>query len=80
MHPPLTEHKHPGCYDLIVALQTCHASSFLARFNGECNGVKHDLSMCLRAERLERQRSNQKIAKERNRKAEEAWKAQAEGE
>ena len=74
MHPPLTKHKHEGCYDLIVALEQCHTQGFLARFDGRCNDVKKQLSMCLRGERLDNQRQNQEKAKARNRKAEAAWR------
>lgn len=74
MHPPLTKHKHPGCYDLIVALEECHAQGFLSRFSGSCNATKKELSMCLREERLSSQRANQVKARDRNRKAEAVWK------
>ncbi|BFZ53767.1 hypothetical protein PYCC9005_000798 [Savitreella phatthalungensis] len=73
MHPPLAHHKHQDCLELINALEECHKAGFLARFGGQCNGIKKDLTLCLRAERLERQRVNQGKAAERKRKADAAW-------
>lgn len=74
MHPPLTQHKHPGCYDLIVLLEECHNSGLWSRFNGDCNKYKQQLTLCLRAERLDNQRQNQLKAKKRNEKAEAVWR------
>ncbi|ORY86881.1 hypothetical protein BCR37DRAFT_390612 [Protomyces lactucae-debilis] len=74
MHPPLSEHKHPGCYDLILALEECHKAGLWAKFGGACNEHKEALTLCLRAERLANQRENQRKAKARNAKAQAAWK------
>lgn len=74
MHPPLTQHKHPGCYDLIVALEACHAAGLMARFSGACNATKQELTLCLRAERLDNQRQNQKLAKARRDRVADVWR------
>lgn len=39
-----------GCGDLIAALEECHSKGLMHRTLGMCNGIKHDLNMCLRAE------------------------------
>ena len=73
MHPPLAPHQHADCLELINQLEDCHKAGFLARFNGQCNDIKKELTLCLRAERLARQRVNQEKAKQRNAKAQVAW-------
>ncbi|KIJ44261.1 hypothetical protein M422DRAFT_228303 [Sphaerobolus stellatus SS14] len=62
------------CKDFIEALERCHSEWWGARFIGTCNQTKHELNMCLRRERLERQTQNQIVAKERKERREAAWK------
>lgn len=38
------------CSEYIQALEECHKSGLLARFNGKCNDHKNALNMCLRQE------------------------------
>lgn len=38
------------CAELIQALNDCHAKGMFHKLTGGCNGIKHDLNMCLRAE------------------------------
>ncbi|CAO1630614.1 unnamed protein product [Jaminaea pallidilutea] len=54
MHPHLVQGKAERCGDLIAALEECHSKGLMHRTLGMCNGIKHDLNMCLRAERIER--------------------------
>lgn len=49
-HPPLVKHQHPGCYEVMIALEECHKSGFWSRFSGQCNEYKKELTLCLRAE------------------------------
>ncbi|KAE8207356.1 hypothetical protein CF327_g7359 [Tilletia walkeri] len=75
MHPHLSgDSKQARCGDLIQALNECHARSWLARLTGECNSIKSELTLCLRAERIERTKRNNESAKERQAKKEQAWK------
>lgn len=50
MHPPLTEHQHPGCFDVILALEQCHEAGFLNKFTGACNDKKKAVDQCLKEE------------------------------
>lgn len=38
------------CAHLIQALNECHAKGVWHKITGGCNGIKHDLNMCLRQE------------------------------
>ncbi|OLL26851.1 COX assembly mitochondrial protein 1 [Neolecta irregularis DAH-3] len=77
MHPPLVVYRHPGCEEVIIALEECHRSGFFNRFMGGCNQAKYDLTLCLRSEiikRLERSRVNRETSKEKRKRVETAWK------
>lgn len=39
-----------GCSEYIKALQECHARGMMHKVMGNCNGLKHELNMCLREE------------------------------
>ncbi|CAO1627585.1 unnamed protein product [Parajaminaea phylloscopi] len=54
MHPHLVQGKQIRCGELIAALDECHNRGMMSRMLGSCNGIKHELNMCLREERLER--------------------------
>jgi len=56
------------------ALDECHARGFLYKVFGNCSKAKHEVNMCLRAERLKRTAANRKVAGEKRQKIEEAWK------
>lgn len=55
------------------ALDECHAKGFLWKSFGMCNNAKHDVTMCLRAERLKRTATNREVAKQKREKIKKAW-------
>lgn len=55
------------------ALDECHARGFLYKAVGMCNGIKRDVTKCLRAERLERTRLNREAAKEKRAAIKAKW-------
>lgn len=57
----------------MTALEECHARGFLWKSMGMCTSVKHEVNMCLRAERLERTRRNREVAKDKRIKTESKW-------
>ncbi|KAG4300884.1 hypothetical protein PCANB_002922 [Pneumocystis canis] len=65
MHPPISVHKHPDCYEIMKQLETCHKSGFSGYFLGKCNVLKKKVTQCLDEERLKQQRANQKKNKEK---------------
>lgn len=73
-HPRSYIHFITECGDLIQALEDCHNRGMIAKFFGECNGIKHDLTMCLRAERIERTIANREKAKLRTERKEKLFK------
>ncbi|KAI5786394.1 cytochrome c oxidase biogenesis protein Cmc1-like protein [Peziza echinospora] len=62
MHPHLHTKENAGCDEIIAALDACHARGFLVKATGMCNGVKRDVTKCLRAERVERMRKHREPA------------------
>ncbi|KAN0066363.1 hypothetical protein ACQY0O_000457 [Thecaphora frezii] len=76
MHPHLVgERKQQHCARLIRALEDCHAQGWWVKITGGCNGIKHELNMCLRAERIDRTNKHVQESKEKRKKTEEIWKA-----
>ena len=67
-------HSATECGHLIKALEECHNRGMIAKFSGQCNGIKHDLDMCLRAERIERTTANRGQAKVRTERKERLFK------
>ena len=57
----------------MTALDECHARGFLWKSMGMCTTAKHNVSMCLRAERLNRTKENREQAKVKRAKIEEKW-------
>jgi len=57
----------------MTALDECHARGFMWKSMGMCTTAKHEVNMCLRAERLERTRENRQKAKEKREKIEQKW-------
>ncbi|CEQ42343.1 hypothetical protein JCM21900_002366 [Sporobolomyces salmonicolor] len=74
MHPPLAEHRHEACAQVVAALKDCHDRNPYLKFLGLCNDEKHALNMCLRTERLERTKENSQKAKEKRKEVEKRWK------
>lgn len=67
------EHYYTGCEEVMALLDECHARGFLYKAIGGCNRAKHDVNMCLRAERLERTKVNRERAKVERQKVLEKW-------
>ena len=63
----------PGCEEVMAALEECHARGFLYKAVGGCNKAKHEVNMCLRAERLQRTKENREKAREKQREREALW-------
>ena len=59
---------------MIQALEDCHARGFLYKAAGLCNAAKRDVTLCLRAERLERSRKNREVAKAKRQQTEALWR------
>lgn len=59
---------------MIMALEQCHNRGFLYKASGMCNQAKHNMNMCLRAERLERTRGNHEKARAKRDKIAAVWK------
>lgn len=55
------------------ALEECHARGFLWKSMGMCTTAKHQVNMCLRAERLKRTEKNREEARKKREKYEAAW-------
>ncbi|EMR08847.1 hypothetical protein PNEG_02634 [Pneumocystis murina B123] len=53
MHPPLSAHKHPDCYELMKELERCHESNLISHFFGKCNDLKKKVVKCLNQEVIE---------------------------
>ena len=47
---PSISSRSTDCAHLIQALNECHAKGVWHKITGGCNGIKHDLNMCLRQE------------------------------
>lgn len=58
----------------MTALEECHARGFLWKSLGMCSSAKHEVNMCLRAERLKRTAENRAKAKAKRQKIEAIWK------
>lgn len=61
------------CADVVAALDECHARGFLVKLTGGCTDAKHQVNMCLRAQRLERTRLNREEAKQKREKIKAVW-------
>jgi COX assembly protein 2 len=57
----------------MIALEECHARGFLYGVLGGCNEAKHQVNMCLRAERIKRTQENFEKSKVKNQKVRAAW-------
>ncbi|KAH8890881.1 UPF0287-domain-containing protein [Thozetella sp. PMI_491] len=74
MHPHLHTKDNIGCEAIMNAFEECHAKGFLWKSMGMCNGMKEELSRCLRAERVKHQSENRTTAQEKRDKIRQAWK------
>lgn len=70
----------PDCGELIQALEDCHKQGFMKRAFGTCNNQKAELSRCLHAERVSRERENMKKSLEKRKKVTQRWKEMEEEE
>lgn len=57
-----------GCEEIMTALDECQAKGFMWKTMGMCTTLKHDVNMCLRAERLDRTAKNREAAKQKREK------------
>ena len=53
MHPTLALHLHPGCTEVIEALERCHAEHTTTRYLGACNAAKQAVNECFKKVREE---------------------------
>jgi len=74
MHPHLHTKDNTGCEAVMTAFEQCHARGFLWKSAGMCNGVKEELSKCLRAERAKHQTSNRTTAEDKKQRIRQMWK------
>ncbi|RPA85497.1 cmc1-like protein [Ascobolus immersus RN42] len=74
MHPHLDSPNNAGCWEVIRALDECHARGFLYKASGMCNKAKRDVTLCLRGERIARTKRNHEKAYEKRDKVRESWK------
>ncbi|CUS10171.1 unnamed protein product [Tuber aestivum] len=65
--------KTHSCAEVTRILEECHARGFVWKAMGMCNGAKHNLNMCLRAERLERTRRNREAATVKRKEIVRVW-------
>ncbi|KAG5359837.1 COX assembly mitochondrial protein 2 [Yarrowia sp. C11] len=65
MHPQVQEERFKSCEPLIMALDECHREDFVPRAFGLCNEVKQQLTLCLRAARIEHASQNRAKATEK---------------
>lgn len=61
------------CEEVMNALEECHARGFLWKSMGMCTSAKHQVNMCLRAERLDRTKENREKARQKREKVELKW-------
>jgi COX assembly protein 2 len=54
-----------ACWEVINALEECHARGFLWKSVGMCNGAKEKVTACLGAERKKRATANRETARAR---------------
>jgi COX assembly mitochondrial protein 2 len=57
----------------MTALEECHAKGFLWKSMGMCNTAKHNVNMCLRAERMKKTAENRQVARTKRDKIKAAW-------
>ncbi|KAK5990434.1 hypothetical protein PT974_08702 [Cladobotryum mycophilum] len=50
-------------WDVVAALEECHARGFMHKASGACNDAKDKVDACLRAERTKTQADNRAAAR-----------------
>jgi COX assembly protein 2 len=69
----ISNNSSSGCEEIMTALDECQAKGFMWKTIGMCTTLKHDVNMCLRAERLDRTAKNREIAKEKRDRINARW-------
>jgi COX assembly protein 2 len=57
----------------MTILEECHARGFMWKAIGMCNDAKTQVNKCLRAQRLERTKTNREAAKIKNKEFRAKW-------
>lgn len=57
----------------MYALEECAAKGFVHRMFGGCNEAKANLNKCLRKARLQRQKENYEMARQKNEVVKKMW-------
>jgi COX assembly protein 2 len=70
---PVASNKLSDCEEIMTALDECQAKGFLWKTMGMCTNLKHDVNMCLRAERLDRTAKNRETARLKREKVNKRW-------
>ncbi|KAF3907187.1 hypothetical protein ABW21_db0208857 [Orbilia brochopaga] len=74
MHSHLIPHKHPGCLDVMIALEECHARGFIHKALGQCNDIKRQVNACFAEERKAKTKAHRDVAMEKRRQTQALWK------
>jgi COX assembly protein 2 len=61
------------CFEVMKALDECHARGFLYKAVGNCNDAKTAVNKCLRAARLERTRIHREEALKERARIKKVW-------
>ncbi|KFY31057.1 hypothetical protein V493_01421 [Pseudogymnoascus sp. VKM F-4281 (FW-2241)] len=73
MHPHLHTEDNRACEEVMNMLDECHSRGFLYKAVGMCNGVKRDVTVCLRAQRVERTAANREKARIKREQIKAIW-------
>ncbi|RFU36126.1 hypothetical protein B7463_g268, partial [Scytalidium lignicola] len=73
MHPHLHTKENMACEEVMNLLDECHARGFLWKAVGMCNNAKTEVNKCLRAQRLEKTKSNRTAARSKRDEIRAKW-------